>query len=83
MEEHIKIINEACESTKRQLDLLKSFLNDGKSVLKSGIEFLEVKYHLLLDYCMNLNFYSLLKTKGVSVKNHPVIERLIEIRYYY
>lgn len=63
------------------MDILKSFINDEKNDIKNGIEFLEVKYHLLLDYCMNLNFYSLLKAKGVSVKNHPVIDRLIEIRY--
>lgn len=45
-----------------------------------GLSYLEVKYHLLLSYCINICFYLLLKTEGRSVKNHPVIEQLVRTR---
>jgi len=45
-----------------------------------GISFLEVKYHLLLNYCTNITFYLLLKTEGVQVKDHPVVKQLVKIR---
>lgn len=53
-----------------------------KKVPKSsqGLSYLEVKYHLLLNYCINICFYLLLKTEGRSVKNHPVIEQLVRVR---
>lgn len=45
-----------------------------------GISFLDVKNQLLSTYVMYLSYYILLKTHGISVKDHPVIERLVEIR---
>jgi hypothetical protein len=45
-----------------------------------GLSYLEVKYHLLLSYCINISFYLLLKSEGRSVKNHPVIEQLVRTR---
>lgn len=46
----------------------------------SGISFLELKNHLLLSYCLNVNFYLLLKAEGKSVKDHPVIDELVRLR---
>lgn len=45
-----------------------------------GMSYLEIKYHLLLNYCTNICFYLLLKAEGQSVKNHPVIEHLARTR---
>jgi len=45
-----------------------------------GISLLETKYHLLLNYCMNISFYMLLKTEGESVQDHPVIAHLVKLR---
>eukprot|EP01104_Vermistella_antarctica_P002715 TRINITY_DN12937_c0_g1_i1.p1 TRINITY_DN12937_c0_g1~~TRINITY_DN12937_c0_g1_i1.p1 ORF type:complete len:715 (-),score=275.79 TRINITY_DN12937_c0_g1_i1:43-2151(-) len=45
-----------------------------------GISFLEAKYQLLLSYCVNICYYLTLKAEGEPVKDHPVIERLVEIR---
>jgi U3 small nucleolar RNA-associated protein 3 len=46
----------------------------------SGVSYLEVKLQLLLSYCTNVAFYLLLKAEGRSVKSHPVIEQLVELR---
>eukprot|EP00163_Fabomonas_tropica_P016225 TRINITY_DN29190_c0_g1_i1.p1 TRINITY_DN29190_c0_g1~~TRINITY_DN29190_c0_g1_i1.p1 ORF type:complete len:713 (-),score=260.64 TRINITY_DN29190_c0_g1_i1:65-2203(-) len=45
-----------------------------------GISYLEVKYHLLLNYCMNVTFYLLLKVNGRTPRDHPVVEHLVELR---
>jgi hypothetical protein len=47
---------------------------------QEGISYLEVKLHLLLSYCTNVMFYLLLKSSGKSVKDHPVISQLVEMR---
>lgn len=46
------------------------------------LAFLETKAQLLLSYCMHVSFYLLLKAEGKSVANHPVIDRLVELRVY-
>ena len=35
---------------------------------------------LLLQYCMNLSYYMVLKTTGKAVKDHPVVDELIRLR---
>merc|ERR1711943_83658 len=45
-----------------------------------GISFLEAKYHLLLNYCMNMGFYMLMKAEGKQVEDHPVISQLVRLR---
>jgi hypothetical protein len=45
-----------------------------------GMSYLELKYHLLLSYCVNVAFYMLLKTSGERVEDHPVIRQLVRIR---
>jgi hypothetical protein len=52
----------------------------GQLPTSSGSSFLEVKFHLLLSYCTNVVFYMLLKAKGESVRDHPVIETLVKLR---
>ena len=36
----------------------------------------------MLSYCVNIVFYLLLKSEGRSVRDHPVVLRLVEIRAY-
>ncbi len=44
--------------------------------------FLKLKYHLFLTYCSNICFYMLLKMNGHSIDDHPVVERLVELRTF-
>ena len=39
-----------------------------------------MKQELMLAYCTNLSFYKLLKARGVSIRDHPVLDRLYEMR---
>ena len=54
----------------------------GAFATAEGISYLDTKYLLMLSYCSSIVFYLLLKAEGRSVKDHPVIERLVEIRLY-
>lgn len=42
--------------------------------------FVKTKYHLLLNYCINISFYLMLKAKKLPVYSHPVIKRLAQYR---
>ena len=57
-------------------------VREGKLVTTEGLTYLETKNLLLLQYCMHLMFYLLLKAEGQSVQQHPVIARLVEIRAF-
>ncbi|KAK2981032.1 hypothetical protein RJ640_005924 [Escallonia rubra] len=47
-----------------------------------GISYLEAKHLLLLNYCQSLVYYLLRKAKGLSIKGHPVVRSLVEIRLF-
>ncbi len=57
-------------------------MREGKLATKEGVTYLETKNLLLLQYCIHLLFYLLLKAEGQSVQQHPVIARLVEIRAF-
>ena len=57
-------------------------IKSGDIATSEGVSYLEAKHLLLLHYVANLIFYLLLKAEGRSVKDHPVIPRLIEIRSF-
>jgi len=54
--------------------------NKGQLEAPKGVSYLELKYHLMLNYCSNISFYLLLKAEGCSVKDHPVIDSLLRLR---
>lgn len=41
---------------------------------------MRTKYQLILNYCVNIAFYLMLKAKRVTVNSHPVIKRLAQYR---
>jgi U3 small nucleolar RNA-associated protein 3 len=47
------------------------------------VDYLEVKQQLLLSYCINVTFYLFMKAQGQSVRAHPVMKQLLELRYFH
>ena len=45
------------------------------------VDYLECKQQILLAYCQNLVYYLMLKAQGRSVKEHPVMNQMLELRY--
>ncbi|KAF9113948.1 hypothetical protein BGX27_000479 [Mortierella sp. AM989] len=45
-----------------------------------GLSFLEVKYHILLEYITNLSLVMYRKLNGEAIKDHPAVVSLIEQR---
>lgn len=52
----------------------------GENAKKDGKNYLEVKQLLLHAYCQAIVFYLLLKSEGHPVRDHPVINRIVEIK---
>ncbi|PIK45124.1 putative something about silencing protein 10 isoform X2 [Apostichopus japonicus] len=79
---------ELVEDCKAKLLELKDELQPLMDQVKSGkippgtlgVTYLQTKYHLYLNYCLNINFYMVMKAKHISVKNHPVIGRILSYR---
>jgi hypothetical protein len=55
-------------------------VKDGLQATKEGMNYLEVKHVLLLSYCQSIIFYLLMKAEARSVRDHPVIARLVELK---
>nr|CAG4638845.1 EOG090X0IJO [Cyclestheria hislopi] len=48
--------------------------------MENGMSFFDVKNDALLSYLINLTFIICRKCSGDSIENHPVVERLVELR---
>lgn len=55
-------------------------VKSGEISTAKGLSFLEMKYHMLLSYLINLTYVVLKKCSGESINCDPAIDRLIEIR---
>ncbi|KAJ3705312.1 hypothetical protein LUZ61_009017 [Rhynchospora tenuis] len=55
-------------------------VNDVDDMGKAGMDQSEAKEALLLMYCQAISFYLLLKSEGLSVRDHPIIGHLVEIK---
>lgn len=42
--------------------------------------YVDVKFRLILSYCVNVSFYLMLKAKHQPVHDHPVINRIVQYR---
>ncbi|NXR67938.1 SAS10 protein, partial [Rhadina sibilatrix] len=65
---------------KDELLPLLQMVRDGTIPQGKGSRYLQTKYHLYLNYCANISFYLVLKSKRMPVHSHPVIERLVAYR---
>ncbi|NXK63624.1 SAS10 protein, partial [Sylvietta virens] len=65
---------------KDELYPLMQMVRDGTVPQGKGSRYLQTKYHLYLNYCANISFYLVLKSKRMPVHSHPVIERLVAYR---
>lgn len=45
-----------------------------------AVAFVKTKYQIVLNYCVNISFYLMLKAKRLPVSSHPVIKRLAQYR---
>lgn len=43
-------------------------------------DFVNTKNNLILTYCSNVSFYLVLKAQRSSIKNHPLVKRLVQMR---
>lgn len=55
-------------------------IEKGKIPASSADIYVRTKYHLVLNYCVNIAFYLLLKAKRIGVQSHPVVHRLYQYR---
>jgi len=82
--EAFTILRDIKKSSGECLQHLRSLLAKIKerpsSVRTQGMSFLDVKNQLMAGYMANLGFLMDKKTSGLSVKDDPSIDRLIEIR---
>ncbi|XP_014675436.1 PREDICTED: something about silencing protein 10-like [Priapulus caudatus] len=46
----------------------------------NGALYINAKYNLYLNYCINICFYLVLKAKRTPIHNHPVVKRLVTYR---
>eukprot|EP00252_Welwitschia_mirabilis_P000675 TRINITY_DN10649_c0_g1_i1.p1 TRINITY_DN10649_c0_g1~~TRINITY_DN10649_c0_g1_i1.p1 ORF type:complete len:326 (-),score=85.64 TRINITY_DN10649_c0_g1_i1:368-1345(-) len=75
-------LKQGLEEIKSKAKLLIEKVKEDMYPTKDGISYLDVKYLLLLSYCQCLVYYLLRKAEGSSVKEHPVILQLVEIRLF-
>ncbi|XP_070536270.1 neuroguidin-like isoform X2 [Ptychodera flava] len=79
----VSLLEQIQQQVKDVTDHVKNLLQrvkDQNISTQKGLGFLEVKYHLLLSYLMNLTYTILRKTEGRSIKGDASIDRLVEIR---
>ncbi|NWX51273.1 SAS10 protein, partial [Steatornis caripensis] len=65
---------------KDELHPLLQMVRKGTIPQGKGSRYLQTKYHLYLNYCANISFYLVLKSKRIPVHSHPIIERLVAYR---
>ncbi|XP_035772585.1 neuroguidin-like [Anopheles albimanus] len=79
----LRLLDEMNSNFKQVSDLVGNMLQrvkTGELSTEYGLNFLEIKYHMLLNYLINLTYVVLRKCSGHRIENDPSIDRLIEIR---
>ncbi|XP_040284668.1 something about silencing protein 10 [Bufo bufo] len=78
--ELIQDLKQKLAEVKNELQPLITMVKGGIIPKGKGSTYLQTKYQLYLNYCMNISYYLLLKAKRIAISGHPVIERLVTYR---
>ncbi|KAK3932516.1 Neuroguidin, partial [Frankliniella fusca] len=73
-------MNQSIDSVTKLVDNMLSQVKKGEMSTDSGLSFLEMKYHMLLSYLINITYVVLRKVSGNKIEGDPAIDRLVEIR---
>lgn len=79
----LRLLDEMNNNVKQVSDVVEGMLQrvkTGELSTEYGLSFLEIKYHMLLNYLINLTYVVLRKCSGQKIEKDPSIDRLIEIR---
>lgn len=57
-----------------------SYVHEKKVPMIPALQFAQHYQNIALTYCANLSFYLLLKAKRSSIQNHPIIQRLTQLK---
>ncbi|XP_050453051.1 something about silencing protein 10 [Cataglyphis hispanica] len=80
-ESFIFMVNNFKDCMTEAKDILAPFLKlveNGTCPDCNAVALVRTKYHVLLNYCINVSFFLMLKAKDLPVKMHPVTKRLIQ-----
>lgn len=77
----LRDMKQGLDEITEKLRLLTEEVRSGQLPTKNGISYLEVKHLLLFSYCETLVFYMLCKSEGRSIQDHPLWQRLAEIKF--
>lgn len=80
--EAIRLLDEIVKNASATKGIFQTLLKEHRVEYEAekGMSFLEVKFHTLLDYLINLTYIALKKVSGKSIENDPAIERIVELR---
>ncbi|XP_074097545.1 UTP3 small subunit processome component Sas10 [Cotesia typhae] len=77
-----KVVSDVKKYLKEANEVLSPFLDlvDKLKVSHPSIDFVKIKYRLVLNYSVNVSFYLMLKAKKIPVSSHPVLIKIAQYR---
>lgn len=68
-------LKDSLEEVRGRVGPLLREVSAGGLATSAGLSYLEAKHLLLLQYCMCIVAYLMIKAEGKSVEGHPVLHR--------
>lgn len=68
------------EESKTLLEPILEYVQKNQLPSLPIFDFVTTKNNLILTYCSNVSFYLVLKAQRSSIKNHPLVKRLVQMR---
>ncbi|XP_006815322.1 something about silencing protein 10-like isoform X2 [Saccoglossus kowalevskii] len=80
--ELLELIDDFKIKLREVIDKLQPLMNllQNDQITDKGAMYIKTKYKLYLNYCINISFYMILKSRHTPIHNHPVIGRLVAYR---